>query len=191
MAFLAQTTLSQDEWTGVLAAVRERFRDVWVPEHSDLCFATTNRQSALRARAGRSDAVVVIGSVNSSNVRALATVAAASGCRRVLRVDGPEDLPADLSGIIGVTAGASTPEPVVRAVVARLAPAEGVEVVKATDEVEYFPPPRELRELLRRWGTRASSRAIRRWPPATYSEHGGHDRAPKRGLSGSWRGYCS
>src|SRR5690349_20160567 len=79
VAFLAQTTLSLDEWRGVLDAARERFPDLWVPGRSDLCFATTNRQSALKAIADRADAVVVIGSANSSNTVALGKAARASG----------------------------------------------------------------------------------------------------------------
>src|SRR5712692_8101020 len=67
VAFLAQTTLALDEWKGVLGAAQDRFPDLWVPGRSDLCFATTNRQAALKAIANRSDAVVVIGSANSSN----------------------------------------------------------------------------------------------------------------------------
>ena len=69
MALLAQTTLSHDEWSGIMDRARERFPDLWMPNRSDLCFATTNRQAALKAIAARSDAVVVIGSVNSSNTR--------------------------------------------------------------------------------------------------------------------------
>ncbi|MDQ3978000.1 MAG: 4-hydroxy-3-methylbut-2-enyl diphosphate reductase, partial [Actinomycetota bacterium] len=71
-----------------------------------------------------------------------------AGCRRVYRVNGAEELPDDLSGTVGVTAGASAPEELVRAVINRLDPTEGVEEVHVTDEDEYFPPPRELRELL-------------------------------------------
>jgi len=66
VALLAQTTLSHDEWTGIVDRARERFPDLWMPNRSDLCFATTNRQAALKALAGRADAVVVIGSENSS-----------------------------------------------------------------------------------------------------------------------------
>ncbi|HEY8547483.1 MAG TPA: 4-hydroxy-3-methylbut-2-enyl diphosphate reductase [Acidimicrobiales bacterium] len=152
VAFLAQTTLGVDEWRDILAAARERFGDVWVPGRSDLCFATTNRQAAVRAVAPRCDALVVIGSRNSSNTRALERVARQAGTPRVVRVDGPGDVPADLGGTVGVTAGASAPEHLVRAVVARLAPREGVEVVAVTAEDEYFPPPRALRDLLRRRG---------------------------------------
>ncbi len=119
VAVLAQTTLAQNEW----ASVVER-------------------------------TVVVIGSANSSNTIALAKVAREAGCPIVLRVDGPEELDALDAGairdapIVGVTAGASAPEELVESVIARLAPRDGVEVVRVTDEDEYFPPPRELRELI-------------------------------------------
>lgn len=148
VALLAQTTLSHQDWSGVLDAARERFAGLWMPGRSDLCFATTNRQSALVQIARHCDAVVVIGSANSSNTVALAKVAAATGCPRVLRVNGVDELPDDLTGVIGVTAGASAAEEVVSAILERLAPREGVEEVMITTEDEYFPPPRELRELL-------------------------------------------
>jgi 4-hydroxy-3-methylbut-2-enyl diphosphate reductase len=150
VAFLAQTTLALDEWKGVLTAAEQRFPDLWVPGRSDLCFATTNRQAALKAIAGRSDVVVVIGSSNSSNTLALERTAVAAGCRRVIRINQPDELPDDLAGVVGVTAGASAPEELVRLVVTRLAPRQGVEEVTVTDEDEYFPLPPELRELLRR-----------------------------------------
>ena len=148
VALLAQTTLSHHDWAGILAEAQARWADLWVPGRSDLCFATTNRQSALTAIAGKAEAIVVIGSANSSNTVALEKVARAAGCQRVHRVNGAEELPEDLSGIVGVTAGASAPEDLVREVIDRLAPRHGVEVVAITDEAEYFPPPRELRELL-------------------------------------------
>ena len=87
VALLAQTTLPHDEWSGIAARTKERFPQLWMPGRSDLCYATTNRQAALRAIAGRCDAVVVIGSANSSNTVSLTHVAAATGCRRVLRVN--------------------------------------------------------------------------------------------------------
>jgi 4-hydroxy-3-methylbut-2-en-1-yl diphosphate reductase len=148
VALLAQTTLSHRDWAAVAERAAERFPGLWRPGRSDLCFATTNRQSALAEIASRCDAVVVIGSANSSNTRALEKLARESGCAQVYRVNGPDELPDDLDGTVGVTAGASAPEAVVEAVIARLGPTEGVEEVRITDEDEYFPPPRELRDLL-------------------------------------------
>jgi 4-hydroxy-3-methylbut-2-enyl diphosphate reductase len=148
VALLAQTTLSHDEWSGVKDAVEQRYPDVFQPGRSDLCFATTNRQTALRAIAAKSDAVLVVGSANSSNTVALERVAATL-CDNVFRVNSPDEVPDDLSGVVGVTAGASAPEDLVDAVIARLNPRDGVEEVHVTEEDEYFPPPRELRELLR------------------------------------------
>jgi 4-hydroxy-3-methylbut-2-enyl diphosphate reductase len=120
-----------------------------MPGRSDLCFATTNRQEALRAIAGRCDAVVVIGSANSSNTLALERTARTVGCPRVLRVNGADELPDDLAGCVGVIAGASAPEALVDDVVTRLAPTAGVEEIRAVDEDEYFPEPPELRTLTR------------------------------------------
>jgi 4-hydroxy-3-methylbut-2-enyl diphosphate reductase len=147
VALLAQTTLSHDEWRGVQEAVRERFPEVWMPGRSDLCFATTNRQTALKAIAERAPTLIIIGSANSSNTLALERVARSFGCT-VYRVNGPDEVPEGLDGIVGVTAGASAPEELVDAIVDRLAPVQGVEVIDVTTEEEYFPPPRELRELL-------------------------------------------
>ena len=156
VAFLAQTTLSVDEWQGVLAASRERYANLWTPGRTDLCFATTNRQAALRLIAERVDTVVVVGSPNSSNANALEAVARRSawahGALDVVRIDLADELPPGLTGVVGVTAGASTPEDVVQAVIARLDPVDGVSVVEAVDEDEYFPPPPGLRALMRSRG---------------------------------------
>jgi 4-hydroxy-3-methylbut-2-en-1-yl diphosphate reductase len=151
VALLAQTTLAMHDWEGIAERAREQFPDLWTAARNDLCFATTNRQAALQAIAAEADAIVVIGSANSSNTLALAKVAAAAGCEVVLRIDGPEELDAAALGdarVVGVTAGASAPEDLVQAVIARLAPRDGVVPVHVTDEDEYFPPPRELRELM-------------------------------------------
>jgi 4-hydroxy-3-methylbut-2-enyl diphosphate reductase len=148
VALLAQTTLSHRDWAEVAEATRARFPDMWMPGRSDLCFATTNRQSALMNIAECCDAVVVIGSANSSNTVALEKLARAAGCERVYRINDPDELPTDLHGTVGVTAGASAPEELVAAVLDRLDPAQGVEEVRITDEDEYFPPPRNLRDLL-------------------------------------------
>jgi 4-hydroxy-3-methylbut-2-enyl diphosphate reductase len=149
VAFLAQTTLAVDEWRSLLAAARRRWPELWVPGTSDLCFATTNRQAALKAIAPRCDAIVVIGSATSSNTLALERTAVAAGCPRVLRVDSASEVPSDLAGVVGVIAGASAPETVVEEIVARLDPTEGVEEVRAVEEDEYFPLPRELRDSVR------------------------------------------
>ncbi len=179
VALLAQTTLSHDEWAGIVDRARQRFPDLWMPNRSDLCFATTNRQAALKALAGRTDAVVVIGSENSSNTVALEKVAVAFGCPRVIRVNDASELPDDLSGTVGVTAGASAPEALVNAVVARLAPVHGVHRAPVTVEEEYFPPPPELRELLR--GLEGALALFNRAPssgPAVASGPGDADARP-------------
>jgi len=155
VALLAQTTLAHEEWEGIVARARERYPDLWMPGRSDLCYATTNRQGAVKAVAPRCDAMIVLGSANSSNTVALVKVAEAAGCPRVLRVNSPGEVPADLTGVVGVTAGASAPDWLIDELLERLAPRRGVEVVQTTDEDEYFPPPPELRELLRCLGAAA------------------------------------
>ena len=126
----------------------------------DLCFATTNRQQALREIATRADAIVVIGSANSSNTIALTKVARDAGCTAcAARSTGPTRSTTTLladARVVGVTAGASAPEELVQAVIARLAPRDGVETVHVTDEDEYFPPPRDLRELQARLRARGT-----------------------------------
>jgi 4-hydroxy-3-methylbut-2-enyl diphosphate reductase len=160
-ALLSQTTLSLDEWQEIREYAVATFPDLWMPNRSDLCFATTNRQAALRAIASRADTVVVIGSANSSNTVALATVAA-SHCPRVLRVNGADELPDDIDGVVAVTAGASAPERLVEEVLERLAPQHGVELVADAVEDEYFPPPPELRDFLK---------SLARLVDATFSPH--------------------
>jgi 4-hydroxy-3-methylbut-2-enyl diphosphate reductase len=152
VALLAQTTLSHDDWRGLMESARRRYPDLWMPNRSDLCFATTNRQASLKAIAVEADAIVVIGSSNSSNTLALEAVARGSGCPRVLRINEASELPDDLMGTVGVTAGASAPESLVEAVIEALAPRQGVTPVTLITEDEYFPPPPELRELLRAVG---------------------------------------
>lgn len=148
-ALLSQTTLSLDEWQDLREYAEVVFPDIWMPSRGDLCFATTNRQAALREVASEADAVVVIGSANSSNTVALTKVAEAAGCPRVLRVNGTRELPDDLVGTIAVTAGASAPESLVSEVLRCLNPTDGVTIHSVTIEDEYFPPPPELREMLK------------------------------------------
>lgn len=157
VALLAQTTLSHRDWSDVADATRDRFPGMWMPGRSDLCFATTNRQTALLEIASRCDAVVVIGSANSSNTRALEKLAREAGCGTVLRVNAADELPTDLHGTVGVTAGASAPEELVLSVIEALSPAEGVEEIRVTEEEEYFPPPRSMRDLLAAIDTAAAA----------------------------------
>jgi len=148
VALLAQTTLSMDDWADVREAMTRRFDTVWTPKQNDLCFATTNRQAAVKALADRVDAMVIIGSPTSSNTDALERVAQESGCPRVERIDTAADLPSDLSGFVGVAAGASVPEQLVQDVVAALAPEAGTATVGITREDEYFPLPLGIRSRL-------------------------------------------
>ena len=182
VAFLAQTTLAVDEWKALLEAAKARWPELWVPSSSDLCFATTNRQAALKAIAERCDAVVVIGSATSSNTLALERTARAAGCPVVVRVDDPAELPEDLSGTVGVIAGASAPEEIVEAVVAHLDPVHGVEEIRAVDEDEYFPLPRELRDTVRQLSALA---AISGLAPGGDPAPGGEPLPDDRGLSAS------
>ncbi len=148
VALLAQTTLSHFDWADVQAAAQEKFPDIWVPGHSDLCYATTNRQSALKTVSGDADVVIVVGSQNSSNTVALAKVAAATGAARVLRINTVDEVPSDLTGRVVVTSGASAPDGLVQAIVARLTTLDRVTHQRVIDEDEYFPLPRGLRDFV-------------------------------------------
>ncbi len=158
VALLAQTTLSQRDWADIAATAQQKYADMWTPGRSDLCFATTNRQAALEAFAPRCDSFVIVGSANSSNTRALEKLANQLGCERVFRVNTAEELPDNLYGTVGVTAGASAPDELVQEVVELLDPVHGTEEISAITEDEYFPPPRQLRELIS---------AIANWASAT------------------------
>jgi 4-hydroxy-3-methylbut-2-enyl diphosphate reductase len=148
VALLAQTTLSHRDWEGVAVRVHERFPDVWTPGRSDLCFATTNRQSSLLAMAERCDAIVVIGSSNSSNTRALEQLAREAGCARVYRVNVAEQVPDDLAGTVGVTAGASAPEELVDQLIAACRERFAIEVQEirvVQEDVSFKTPPIPIR----------------------------------------------
>lgn len=150
VALLAQTTLGLYEWEGVLADAEERFPDLWTARRSDLCYATTNRQTAIQELASRSDVLLVVGSENSSNTQALVRVGRNAGVP-TYRVDSAADIePAWLDGaeIVGVTAGASAPDQRVQKVIEYVAPTRGVETVRVTAEDEYFPLPPQLRRFM-------------------------------------------
>ena len=149
VALVAQTTLGLFEWEGVLGDASARFPELWTARRSDLCYATTNRQEAVTALAERCDVVLVVGSENSSNTKALVRVARTLGAD-AYRVDGPDAVdPAWFAGArtVGVTAGASAPDQSVRAVIERVG-AAGIEILRVTTEDEYFPLPPSLRALL-------------------------------------------
>ena len=147
VAILAQTTLSHRDWKDVADAVKIKFPEVWSPGKSDLCFATTNRQGALMKIAEQCDAIIVIGSDNSSNTRALEKLAREVGCKNVYRVNDVSELPKSIHGVVGITAGASAPEELVSQIIRVLAPKQGVEEIRIAQEDEYFPPPRHIRQL--------------------------------------------
>ncbi len=151
VAYLTQTTLAVDEVEEIVDRLRERFPDIQGPRSDDICYATQNRQDAVRAISDDCDLLLVVGSANSSNSRRLTEVAERIGCRAHL-VDGPSDIHlAWLEGAstIGVTAGASAPETLVQAVVDALAALGPVTVEErhAVDENVSFSLPAELRDL--------------------------------------------
>lgn len=150
VALLAQTTLGLYEWEDVLSDATDQFPELWTARKSDLCYATTNRQTAIQEIAGRSDVMLVVGSENSSNTKALVRVGANAGVP-TYRVDSAADIDGEwLEGheVIGVTAGASAPDQRVQKVIERVAPTDGIEVIRVTSEDEYFPLPPKLRRFM-------------------------------------------
>lgn len=148
LSFVTQTTLSVDDATVVIDALRRRFPNIQGPKKDDICYATQNRQDAVKELAGQCDLVIVVGSQNSSNSRRLKEVAVGRAVEAYL-VDGAGEIdPAWLAGKqrIGVTAGASAPEILVRQVVERIRQLSGAAVSQSAgvDEGVSFPLPREL-----------------------------------------------
>ena len=148
LSFVTQTTLSVDDAMQVIDALRARFPDIQGPKKDDICYATQNRQDAVKALAEQCDLVIVVGSPNSSNSRRLREVASARGVESHL-IDGPEEIDVEwLAGrsSIGVTAGASAPEILVLRVIERIKALSGAKVVQAegVEEGVSFPLPREL-----------------------------------------------
>ena len=148
LAFLTQTTLSVDDTAAIVAALRARFPTIAGPRAEDICYATSNRQEAVKAIAGEWDLVLVIGAPNSSNSLRLVEVAERSGASARLIQRADEIEPDWLSGIatIGVTAGASAPEVLVREVVDRLREWRTIttETVTTAEENMVFKLPRKL-----------------------------------------------
>jgi 4-hydroxy-3-methylbut-2-en-1-yl diphosphate reductase len=152
VAFVTQTTLSVDETREIIAALRARFPAIEGPRRDDICYATQNRQDAVRTLAQQCDVVFVIGSPNSSNSNRLRELAERQGIPAHL-IDGPEDVRAEwLAGRsrVGVTAGASAPESLVQGVIDRLkeAGATSLREIEGEPENMVFALPKELRLIL-------------------------------------------
>jgi 4-hydroxy-3-methylbut-2-en-1-yl diphosphate reductase len=150
LAYVTQTTLSVDDTRSMVAALTRRFPNIVGPHREDICYATTNRQEAVKRVAPIVDALLVVGSSNSSNSQRLKEVAERSGCklaRLVLRAEDVEwDLFCNISSL-GITAGASAPEILVEEIMDAFAERFElhVETVSTADESVFFPLPRELR----------------------------------------------
>ena len=151
LAYITQTTLSVDDTAGIVAALQSRFPTIIGPHKEDICYATTNRQAAVKAIAGKIDALLVIGAPNSSNSRRLVEVGQSAGCAYAQLVQRATDIDwRALEGVrsVGVTAGASAPEVLVNEVIdafrARFDTA--VELVETAQENIEFKVPRILRE---------------------------------------------
>ena len=153
LVWLSQTTLSVDETLEIVTALRERFPNLQDPPSDDICYATSNRQGAIKEIAPQTDLVIVVGSPNSSNSVRLKEVAAEYGAARAERVDTANEVDESwFEGVrtVGVTSGASVPEVLVRDVMALLAEYgyEDVEEVVTAEEDILFSLPKELRARL-------------------------------------------
>ncbi len=151
LAFITQTTLSVDDTAGIVAALKARFPAIVGPHKEDICYATTNRQEAVKAIAPKIDALLVIGAPNSSNSQRLVEVGRAKGCAYAQLVQRATEIDwRALSGIssVGITAGASAPEELVNEVIDafRARYSVTVELVETAKERVEFKVPRVLRE---------------------------------------------
>ena len=149
LAYTTQTTLSIDEAAGIVAVLRRRFPMIHGPKTDDICYATTNRQQAVKAIAPGADLVIVLGSANSSNARRLVEVALAHGARAAMLLASAKDLDERaLAGVerLGITAGASTPEELVSGLVEALSRrfTVAIEEISVTAETVHFKLPRAL-----------------------------------------------
>ena len=149
LTFMTQTTLSLDDTAETISALKEKYPAILGPHKNDICYATTNRQQAVRELAKQSDLVVVVGSKNSSNSNRLAELASRMGVASKL-IDDPNDIQPDwFNGVqtIGVTAGASAPEELVQSVIARMKAfgVTDVEELQGLEENMFFEVPKELR----------------------------------------------
>ncbi|WP_136440375.1 4-hydroxy-3-methylbut-2-enyl diphosphate reductase [Haemophilus influenzae] len=149
LTFMTQTTLSLDDTAETIAALKEKYPAIQGPHKNDICYATTNRQEAVRELAKLSDLVLVVGSKNSSNSNRLAELASRMGVKSQL-LDDPADIQADWFNdvkTIGITAGASAPEELVQSIISRLKEfgANSIEELQGLEENMFFEVPKELR----------------------------------------------
>ena len=151
LAYVTQTTLSIDDTADIVAALQNRFPKIVGPHKEDICYATTNRQMAVKAIASKVDALLVVGAPNSSNSKRLVEVGAKAGCKYAQLVQRADDIDWNALGDmqnIGITAGASAPEVLVNEVIDAFR-AKGeveVEIVETAQENVNFKVPRVLRE---------------------------------------------
>jgi len=150
LAYVTQTTLSVDDTADIVAVLKQRFPAIAGPHKEDICYATTNRQEAVKRVAPIVDAIIVVGSPNSSNSQRLVEVAERNGCPYAKLVQGAQDI--DWSKFneikrLGITAGASAPEVLVEEILGAFAAryALDIETVTAAEEEMFFPLPRPLR----------------------------------------------
>jgi len=151
LAYITQTTLSVDDTAGIVTALQRRFPKIVGPHKEDICYATTNRQEAVKAIAPLCDALLVVGAPNSSNSKRLVEVAARAGCSYTQLVQRAADIDwRALHGIesIGITAGASAPDVVIQEVVEAFSGSYNVtiEVIETATETVNFKVPRILRD---------------------------------------------
>ena len=151
IAYVTQTTLSVEDTAEIVAALKRRFPHIVQPHKEDICYATTNRQEAVKRVAPQVEAMIVVGAPNSSNSQRLKEVAERSGCPRAVLLQGVDEIDWGTFGSIaslGITAGASAPEILVEEIIAAFAARYAVDIatVSAADEDVFFPLPRALRE---------------------------------------------
>lgn len=149
LTFMTQTTLSLDDTAETIAALKEKYPAIQGPHKNDICYATTNRQEAVRELAKLSDLVLVVGSKNSSNSNRLAELASRMGVKSQL-LDDPSDIQTNWFNdvkTIGITAGASAPEELVQSIISRLKEfgANTIEELQGLEENMFFEVPKELR----------------------------------------------
>lgn len=152
LAYATQTTLSVDDTADIVAMLQKRFADIAGPHKQDICYATTNRQEAVRAIAGKAEAMIVVGAPNSSNSKRLVEVGMRGGCRTAMLVERAADIPwSEFEGVstLGVSAGASAPEVLVEEIIDAFRERfeVTVEEVETAREAIAFNVPRQLRDV--------------------------------------------